>query len=60
MNNKNQGDLMHQIRQSLEQAYAEESQEKQRIRRMNQEQIKIAGSGEWDDPFGRPAPRKKP
>ena len=59
MINEDQGDLLHQIRASLERAYAEESPEKKRIRQMNRVQLEIAGSGEWDDPFGRPAPRKK-
>jgi len=59
MTNEDQGDLLHQIRESLERIYAEESPEKKRIRQMNREQVDIAGSGEWDDPYGRPAPRKK-
>lgn len=59
MINEDQGDLLHQIRASLERIYAEESPEKKRIRQMNREQIDIASSGEWDDPFGRPAPQKK-
>ena len=59
MNNNDQNDLSRQIRESLERIYAEESLEKKRIRHLNREQLDIAGSGEWDDPFGRPAPQKK-
>ena len=59
MTNENPGDLLRQIRESLKQTYAEESPEKKRIRQMNREQVNIASLGEWDDPFGRPASRKK-
>lgn len=63
MANEEQNDFLRQIRESLERAYAEESPAKKRIRQMNRNQIEIAGSGEWDDPFGRPANpgcRKRP
>ena len=59
MTNHDEGDLLRQIRESLERIYAEESPEKKRIRQKNREQLEIAGSGEWDDPFGRPAPQMK-
>lgn len=59
MTHEDQGDLLNQIRVSLERAYAEESPEKKRIRQMNRDQVDIAGSGEGDDPFGRPAQREK-
>lgn len=58
MQNENQGHLLRQIRETLERLYAGESPEKKHIRLKNREQLEIAGSGEWDDPFGRPAPRK--
>lgn len=59
MTNGNQGDLFSKIRESLERIYADESPEKKYIRLKNREQLEIAGSGEWDDLFGRPAPKKK-
>lgn len=59
MTNNDQSDLLRQIHESLERIYAGESPEKKRIRQMNRVQLEIAGSGEWDDPFGRPALQKK-
>lgn len=54
-----QNNLLQHIRDSLENIYAKESPEKKRIRQLNRVQLEIAGSGEWDDPFGRPTHQKK-
>lgn len=59
MTTRDQSDLLREIRESLERIYAEESAEKKYIRQKNREQLEIAGSAEWEDPFGRPAPQKK-
>lgn len=56
---RNLDDLLREIRESLERIYAEEKPEKKYVRLKNREQLEIAGSGEWDDPYGRPAPQKK-
>lgn len=59
MSDFDQSDLLRQIRESLQQTYAKESPEKKYIRAKNMEQLEIAGSGEWFDPFGKPAPQEK-
>ena len=56
MSDFDKSDLARQIRESLERIYAQESPEKKRIREKNAEQLEVAGSGEWFDPFGKPAP----
>jgi hypothetical protein len=56
MSDKPRNDLTHQIMESLIQAYARESPAMQRKRALDAYQREIAGSGEWDDPFGRPGP----
>ncbi|TCV90644.1 hypothetical protein [Sulfurirhabdus autotrophica] len=58
MTNNDQNNLLQHIRESLENIYAKESPEKKRIRQLNRVQLEIAGSGEWDDPFGRPVHQK--
>lgn len=59
MTNNDPGDLSRKIRENLERIYAEESPEKKHVRQTNREQLDIAALGEWDDPFGRPAPQRK-
>lgn len=58
MSDMQQSDLPMQVVESLKTAYAQETEERKRLRAQNAEQIIVALAG-GPDPFGKPARKNR-